>query len=212
MVKSALNLLPNKQHSHTSTLELWPSVHLTLRRVHEACGPNRRSLAMMIAQKMEGPIFWIAPEWNTDHLHADGIISFINPGRLTFITPKRAEDILWVIEEVLRSGAVPLVVADLSGIPAFTPVRRLQLAAETGAAKGTLPPLGLLLTPGDSGAPGIESRWHLAARHHGAEDIWQLDRIRSRSAPPRSWRLSHQAGQYVLCPLNTIESTTGHDP
>ena len=205
MVKSALNLLPNKQHPHTSTLELWPGVHLTLRRVHEACGPNRRSLAMMIAQKMEGPIFWVTPEWNTDHLDADGMISFINPGRMTFITPKRTEDFLWVVEEVLRSGAVPLVIADLSGLPALTPVRRLHLAAETGLTEGTSPPLGLLLTPGDGGAPGVESRWHLAARHQGTDDIWQLNRIRSRSAPPSSWRLSHQAGHYALCPLSTIK-------
>ena len=205
MFKSALNLLPNKQHPHTSTLELWPGVHLTLRRVHEACGPNRRSLAMMIAQKMEGPIFWVTPEWNTDHLHADGMISFINPGRMTFITPKRTEDILWIVEEVLRSGAVPLVIADLSGLPALTPVRRLHLAAETGLTEGTSPPLGLLLTPGDGGAPGVESRWHLAARHQGTDDIWQLNRIRSRSAPPSSWRLSHQAGHYALCPLSTIK-------
>ena len=205
MVKSALDLLPNKQCTHTSTLELWPGVHLTLRRVHEACGPNRRSLAMMIAQKMEGPIFWVTPEWNTDHLHADGMISFINPGRMTFITPKRTEDILWIVEEVLRSGTVPLVIADLSGLPALTPVRRLHLAAETGLTEGTPPPLGLLLTPGDGGAPGVESRWHLAARHQGTDDIWQLNRIRSRSAPPCSWRLSHQAGHYALCPLSTIK-------
>ena len=205
MIKSAIDLLPNKQRPHTSTLELWPGVHLTLRRVHEACGPNRRSLAMMIAQKMEGPIFWVTPEWNTDHLHADGMISFINPGRMTFITPKRTEDILWIVEEVLRSGAVPLVIADLSGLPALTPVRRLHLAAETGLTEGTSPPLGLLLTPGDGGAPGVESRWHLAARHQGTDDIWQLNRIRSRSAPPSSWRLSHQAGHYALCPLSTIK-------
>ena len=205
MIKSALDLLPNKQRTHTSTLELWPGVHLTLRRVHEACGPNRRSLAMMIAQKMEGPIFWVTPEWNTDHLHADGMISFINPGRMTFITPKRTKDILWCVEEVLRSGAVPLVIADLSGLPALTPVRRLHLAAETGLTEGTSPPLGLLRTPGDGGAPGVESRWHLAARHQGTDDIWQLNRIRSRSAPPSSWRLSHQAGHYALCPLSTIK-------
>ena len=205
MIKSALDLLPNKQRTHTSTLELWPGVHLTLRRVHEACGPNRRSLAMMIAQKMKGPIFWVTPEWNTDHLHADGMISFINPGRMTFITPKRTEDILWIVEEVLRSGAVPLVIADLSGLPALTPVRRLHLAAETGLTEGTSPPLGLLLTPGNGGAPGVESRWHLAARHQGTDDIWQLNRIRSRSAPPSSWRLSHQAGHYALCPLSTIK-------
>ena len=205
MVDPTSNLLLPKQPSRISTLELWPGIHLTLGRVHEACGPNRRSLAMIIAKKTEGPIFWISPEWSTDHLHADGIISFINPGRLTFITPKRAKDILWLVEEVLRSGVVPLVVADLPGIPALTPVRRLHLAAEVGLAAGMSPPLALLLTPGDGGAPGVESRWPLAARHQEPNEVWQLDRIRSRSEPLCSWQMSHQAGGYALCPLSSIE-------
>ena len=205
MVDPTSNLLLRKQPPRISTLELWPGIHLTLGRVHEACGPNRRSLAMIIAKKTEGPIFWISPEWSTDHLHADGIISFINPGRLTFITPKRAEDILWLVEEVLRSGVVPLVVADLPGIPALTPVRRLHLAAEVGLAEGMSPPLALLLTPGDGGAPGVESRWRLAARHQGPNEIWKIDRIRSRSEPLCSWQMSHQAGGYALCPLSSID-------
>lgn len=198
---SAPNLLLRKHAAPTSMLELWPDVYLTLGRVHEACGPSRRSLAIMIAQKTQGPIFWIAPQWGTDYLHADGMISFINPGRLTFLSPKRAEDILWCVEEVLRSGAVPLVVVDLPSLPALTPIRRLHLAAETGMSDGTSRPLGLLLTPGDGGAPGVESRWQLTASHQGPNNSWQLERIRSRRDAPRSWQLSLNPSGYELGPL-----------
>ena len=203
MLKYDSNITLTKQEYSPPLIELWSGISLTLGRVHEACGPNRRSLAMMIAQKTQGHIFWIAPEWNTDCLHADGVMSFINPGRLTFLNPKRAEDILWTMEEVLRSGIVPLVIADLPGIPELTPIRRLNLATEVGTEKGKYPPLGLILTPGYGGAPGIESRWHLAAQHQGIKSIWQLKRMRSRREPPNSWRLSYQDGYYTASLLKS---------
>ena len=207
-MSAALTPLQRKLTAPAPMLELWPDLRLTLGRVHEACGPNRRSFAMMIAQKTQGPVFWIAPQWATDRLHADGVHPFICPGRLTFLTPKRAEDILWCVEEVLRSGAVPLVVVDIPRLPALTPIRRLNLAAETGTAEGASPPLGLLLTPGDGGAPGVESRWRLAAAvHQGLGEQWHLERIRSRSDPPRNWRVSRQNGRYTLGPLSKTDDT-----
>ena len=75
-------------------LELWPDLRLTLGRVHEACGPNRRSFAMMIAQKTQGQVFWIPPQWAKDRLHAEGVHPFFCPGRLTFPPPNRPENIL----------------------------------------------------------------------------------------------------------------------
>jgi len=201
MTKLPSTTLTRKSHRTEPTLELWPDIALTFSRVHEACGANRRSLALLIAQKTQGPIFWVSPAWNKDTLHAEGIMQFINPGRLTFLAPKRAEDILWTVEEVLRSGAIGLVVADLPGIPSLTPVRRLQLAAETGATKGHIRSLGLLLTPGSGGAPGVESRWHIAAKHKDDKELWHLSRIRARTDPPCSWQVSHTDGMYSISQL-----------
>ncbi len=169
-------------------------------RVHEFCGPARRMLALAAARATEGQILWIAPAWQSERLHAEGILPLIQPGRLLFATPERAEDLLWCFEEGLRSGAIALVVGDLPEPPGLTPVRRLQLAAEAGGAAGRILPTGLILTPGDGGAQGAESRWHLAPRPGAATEgtegtpAWRLERRRARTEPPAAWSLAADPG------------------
>lgn len=174
-----------------------PQVRLRLARAHEACGAARRSFALWLAGQTEGPVLWIAPAWSPERLNPDGVAAFADPGRLIFVHPRRAGDLLWCAEESLRAGAVALVVADLPGAPGLTPVRRLHLAAEQGGAAGT-PPLGLLLTPGDGGAPGIESRWHMAPAHAGAARRWRLERRRARGLPPVAWQTVQQRARVGL--------------
>jgi len=85
--------------------------------------------------------------------------------------------------EILRSGTVALCVAELPEAPALTPIRRLHLAAETGGATAARSPLGVILTPGGGGAPGVESRWKLMS--DGSS--WHLARTRARMAPEAHW-------------------------
>ncbi|MDZ4135085.1 MAG: hypothetical protein U1D06_05750, partial [Paracoccaceae bacterium] len=151
------------------------ALHLLRGRVHEICGPARRSLAAMIMgadrgsgpmnrgpgnwgptnRRSEnwgptnwGPVIWIAAGWQGERLLPDGLRDFAEPGRVIFVTARHAPDLLWAMEEALRSGAAPLVIADLPEPPALTPVRRLQLATEAGARVAPQAPLGLMLTPG----------------------------------------------------------------
>jgi len=158
-------------------------------RVHEFCGPSRRTLALIAARATQGPVFWISPGWIQDRLHGEGVLAFINPGRLTFITPRRPEDILWVMEETLRAGCVPLVVCELPGLPYLTPVRRLHLAAETATREHATSPIGLLLLAGSGGAPAVESRWYMTTRHRGDDQSWHLERRRARMAPMAAWQV-----------------------
>ncbi|OIQ29802.1 MAG: hypothetical protein BM562_10405 [Alphaproteobacteria bacterium MedPE-SWcel] len=159
------HLLARKTHPARDGISPLPTLTLAKGRAHEACGPARRTFALWLAAATKGPVLWISPAWTPDQLNPDGMVDFVDPGRFLFLRATRAEDLLWACEESLRSRAVPLVVVDLPAPPALTPVRRLHLAAESGGA--ALPaPLALLLTPDQGGAPGIESRWHLAAEHN----------------------------------------------
>jgi protein ImuA len=147
---------------------------------------------------MQGPVFWISPPWTVEQLYPQGIKHLLHPGRVTFLSPTRAEDVLWTLEEVLRSGEVPLAIGDLPGIPALTPVRRLHLAAEQGGAAAGRLPLGLILTPGDGGAAGVESRWQMTPRHARELNSWDLKRLRARTAPVKDWRVTQTEHHFAL--------------
>lgn len=187
------HLLSRAPERKRPQLTLAEGIALTRGRVHEVCGPARWSFALWLAGQCSGPVIWIAPGWESAALNPDGMVDWADPGRFLFVQPRRAPDLLWCAEEVLRSGAVPLVVAELPQPPALTPVRRLHLAAEHGAHPGAAP-LGLLLTPGDGGAQGIESRWHMAPAHEAHAQRWHLERRRARTAPPKSWVLGRGRG------------------
>ncbi|MEM9318402.1 MAG: hypothetical protein AAGA70_05295 [Pseudomonadota bacterium] len=167
-------------------------------RVHEACGAARRRLALWLARGLSGPVLWIRPAWSTDRLHMAGVAAEIEPGRIILVEPQRAEDVLWSLEQALRSGAVALAVAECAVAPELTPVRRLHLAAEAGAEAGGCAPLGLLLTPGAGGARGVESRWRLEPDHGAARSGWQLERLRARTAPEGRWPVIWSNGRAQL--------------
>ncbi|MCX7287552.1 MAG: hypothetical protein NTW20_08320 [Rhodobacterales bacterium] len=195
---------------------------LTLRRgrLHEVCGPSRLRLAVQVMARLQGPVIWVRPGWGADRLNAAGLQAFANPARLILATAAREEGLLWAMEEALRSGAAPLVVAELLAPPGLTPVRRLHLAAEAGgevARRADGPaPLGLILTPGQGGAPGVESRWHLAPAPSPAllwalGESWTLTRLRARLAPPARWRLHLAEGGEALEPL-PVDDPSPDDP
>ena len=170
---------------------------LTLGRVHEICGQARHTLALEAAAACEGPVLWIVPAWQGTRLHPEGVNERIDPARLLMLPAPRREDLLWAMEQALRSGTVPLVVAEVPELPGLTPVRRLHLAVEGGAAASTgTAPIGLLLTSETGGATGVESRWSLSVVSILTGEAWNLERLHSRSAPPAHWLVKqHQAGR-----------------
>ena len=209
-----LTKLTRQSHRHDRPgLTLLGRFRLAGARAHEVCGPARRRLALWLVARTQGPVIWIRPAWHPDRLHMAGVRAEIDPARLILVEPDRPEDLLWSMEEALRAGVGTMVVADLPEPPGLTPVRRLHLAAEAGAAAQGSLSLGLIVTPGDGGAAGVESRWRLDPAHGGAvperadwEDDdgigpsvraegegWRLTRLRARDAGPGEWAVRRGA-------------------
>ncbi len=193
-------MLQTRHAPAADALVLAPGVTLARARAHEATGPGRSVLALAAAGCATGPVLWLQPGWTAERLMGDGIRSFLDPGRLVIGRARTAPELLWAAEEALRTGLVPLVVVDLPGPPGLTAVRRLHLAAEAGAEQAAAP-IALLLTPGSGGAPGIETRWHMAPAPGWARDgipRWRLTRARARMAPEETWEVRLERGRMRL--------------
>lgn len=182
------------------------SFTLTQGRMHEICGPARRVMAAWVIAALQArmgrdaPVLWLRPRWQGGTICPHGLARIADPRAVVTVRCPREDDLLWCMEEALRTGAAPLIIAELPRPPALTPVRRLHLAAEVGAAKmgadgakadrgGGCAPTGLILSAGDGGAAGVESRWFAAPLWRGGASAWRLERRRARMAPPAGWVL-----------------------
>jgi len=106
-----------------------------------------------------------------------------DPGALVLARGRRADDVLWHLEEGLRSGALAAVVGD--GIaPDLTASRRLQLAAEAAQV-----PAIILLPSGPAPLQSVAlTRWHVASRpSHDGCPAWNLELQRCRGGAPARW-------------------------
>jgi hypothetical protein len=64
------------------------------------------------------------------HLYGRGLAALgLDPTCILLVEPARASDVLWALEEALKSGAAAVVVGMLDGVD-LTPARRLSLAAQ----------------------------------------------------------------------------------
>ena len=102
-------------------LVLAPGMELAPARAHEAAGPARAVFALLAAAPLAGPVLWLQPAWAAERLMGDGVRAFLHPGRLVFGRGPHRDDLLWTAEEALRTGLVPLVVAELPSSPASPP-------------------------------------------------------------------------------------------
>lgn len=132
-----------------------------------------------------------------DELHGPGLAAFgLDAARLIVARPRGESDLLWSMEEGLRSRAPAAVLGETAGGGAVA-LRRLQLAAESGGVSA------LLLRP--AGTPPAPSpaltRWRIGAAGpslspSGApswrgpwRSRWRVELQRCRSGTPSTWLL-----------------------
>jgi len=190
----------------------------------------------------EAPLLWCqlaAPPFDMGPLYAPGLAGFgLDPARLILASPARPVELLWVLEEALRAGALCGVVGEIDGRSAtldLTATRRLQLAAEeTGTPV-------LLFTghrrEGEGGTSAASTRW-VVGPAPGVEDVaedmgrdffsagfpglvgsprWHVRLQRVKGGSPGSWLLRWRAEEAVFeiedgLEEKTLSPSTDHFP
>ena len=146
--------------------------------------------AALLARLAEGrgPALWCLARGD---LHGPGLGAFgLAPDRLIVVRARRPVEVLWAMEEGLRSGRLGAVLGEARAVD-LTAGRRLQLAAKAG---GT--PCLALLAPAAGRAPGAAlTRWRVAAAPSAPEDglpglgraRWRVELLRCRGGAPCTW-------------------------
>ncbi len=185
-----------------------PPPPLVPARVHEATGPGAVAFALMQAARQTGPVAWIAPAHEATGLLPAGMARIVSPARIMLVRAPSETDLLWSVEEVLRSGAVGMVIASPSKPLSLTAGRRLQLAAEAGRT------LGLLLIREGAGSNAVETRWHCAPiwdERISTLQEWSL--IRNKKGTSGTWAVHwHDTSRSVRVVSTAGERTLVADP
>jgi protein ImuA len=133
------------------------------------------------------PILWAVRRAPFDEapVHGHGLARFgVDPGRLLLACADGDKDLLWAVEEGLKTPALAAVVAETGAID-LTASRRLQLAAEShGVTAFLLRRAAISETP-----VAAATRWQVASVPSSPTGLprWQLDLDRCRGGTPGHW-------------------------
>ena len=163
------------------------------------------ALLRRLADRFGGPVLWLTP---SDDLYAPGLsASGLDPSRLIEGRAQGDQQVLWAMEEGLRSAALIAVVGEVAALDTKV-ARRLQLAAEAGGVTGfLLRRRGLAPRAGKHAVAA--TRWQVTAASSkafgGGEGTrpgprWQVALLRCRGGRPGSFLMEwdHAAGDFSL--------------
>jgi protein ImuA len=149
----------------------------------------------------KGVVLWCRRgDRSSDRLYGPGLSDLgLSPERLVVVRGQSDSDVLWAMEEGLRSPGLVAVLGEVDRI-SLTGSRRLQLASEAGATAG------FLLRPQQKvlAASTVLTRWRIAATR-GAGDVprsaWEVELLRCRyraSGAALRWRVEedHETGTF----------------
>lgn len=193
-----------------------PGGGLALGAVHEILGQGGDEedaaaaagfAAGIIARLGAGPVLWCLRRAD---LYGPGLAEHgLDPARLVIVRAPRDDDILWAIEEGLRTPGLAAVIGEVGRLPMVSS-RRLQLAAERSGVTALL--LRRWRNAGEAaaerGRPSAAlTRWRISAlsslpspacggglgRGLG-QPRWRVELLRCRGGEPAGWELPLDLG------------------
>ena len=177
-------------------------------RTHEVIGPSATSFAFALAGARGGAVLWVCEAWLADQINPMGFGIYMDPQNLLITKVKDQTDALAVTEEALRSGAVNVVVVELTKPLSFTAGRRLQLAAEAGKSTG------LCLLPEGMGNNAAQTRWHCAplfdatpSQTDSTLQRWEI--IKNKSGTLKIWDVKWDAQTRRISVVSEVAQRTG---
>lgn len=163
-----------------------PEGGLACGAVHEAMGAAAGGFAAMVAARAAGPVLWCRDIDDRAMLYGPGLEAYgLAPARAIVAHCRGRTDLLWAMEEGLRTQGLAAVIGEPTGTIDLTASRRLQLAAEIGGG------LGIVINmQGGFAASALESRWRIDAAPAGdtIRPRWKVVLERSRGGAQNvSW-------------------------
>jgi protein ImuA len=186
--------------------EAFPSCAFPLGAIHEffSTGYEDSSASFglisgMLSSLMKSgaPSVWISP---SKLIYPPALKVFgIDPQKILFIQSKKPKEILWIIEEALKTDSVCAVVGEINEI-SFVESRRLQLAVEQSKVTGFL----LRQNPKNL-ATACVTRWRVKAIPSENKSIpgisfpkWNVELLKVRNGKPGCWQMQWRNEQFEL--------------
>lgn len=161
-------------------------------RCHEVCGTGTYFFACVSGAMSRGHAIWVREEWRKDMINPLGVSVFFDPANLLMALAKDQTEVLAVAEESLRSGAVPLVILEVTRALDLKAGRRLQLAARDGKATA------LVIIPEGMGSNATETRWRCnpcydAEAPSGDSTLQKWELIKNKTGTLGTWNVRWDA-------------------
>ena len=164
--------------------DIAPYFPLQKKRAHEVCGAGAYFFACALGAITGGPVMWVREDWRQDMINPAGASVFFDPENLLLALAKNQTEVLAVAEESLRSGAVPLVVLEVTQALDLREGRRLQLAARDGKSTA------LVIIPEGMGSNAAETRWRCTPLFDPADStVQQWSLIKNKSGTLGTWNV-----------------------
>jgi protein ImuA len=182
------------------------AVHELVADSMETMVASRGFMAAIIGRlmKLGGVLLWIGPT----KVFPPALLAFgIPPSQVVFIDLHRDRDVLWVMEEGLKSTGLVAVIAEARELT-LNASRRLQLAVEQSGVTGFI----LRCGPVGKNQTACVARWRISSLSSGLEPgmpgvgfpRWKVKLEKVRNGKPGVWNMEWKAGRFRLLTETTI--------